>query len=140
MDRRKQIFEKLRANGARVTVPKKVILDIFMANQDRMLSVCDVYDMIPKDINIDNATVYRNIQKYLNLGVLETMVDDNGLSRYTISSEDHHHYLICTECGRIIKFPCIETFWEQYAKENCFEEMHHKIEVYGKCVDCRRMQ
>ena len=132
-----KIYAMLRAKGFRITVQKKIILDIFLANQDRMLSVNDVYNILPENISIDNATIYRNIQKFLGFGILETMNDDHGINRYTICEKEHHHYLICTECGRIIKFPCTNNYWEKYAVKNHFKETHHKLEVYGKCDKCR---
>lgn len=132
----KNIYEMMRARGCRVTAQKKIVLDIFLANQDRMLSINDVCNRLPGNVSIDNTTVYRNIQKFLNFGILESMIDDHGISRYTICEREHHHYLICTECGRITKFPCENNYWEIYAAEKHFKETHHKLEVYGKCADC----
>lgn len=138
MEDKKRIYDMLRAKGFRVTAQKKVILDVFLANKDRMLSVYDVCSMLPDDKSIDNSTVYRNIQKFLDFGILESMNDDRGVNRYTICEKEHHHYLICTECGRIIKFPCLNNYWEDYASDHNFKEAYHKLEVYGKCSDCSK--
>ena len=94
----------------RITSPKKMILDVLLNNQDRMLSVADVAALLPEDAAIDTTTVYRNIQKFLDFGILESLNDEQGVNRYTILEQDHHHYLICTECGKIIKIPCKEHF------------------------------
>lgn len=131
-----RIYTMLRAKGFRITSQKKIILDIFLANKDRMLSVNDVYCMLPKETSLDNATVYRNIQKFLDLGILESINDERGVNRYTVCEREHHHYLICTGCGRIIKFPCENNYWEEYALKNHFVQTHHKLEVYGKCAEC----
>jgi Fe2+ or Zn2+ uptake regulation protein len=103
-----------------------------------MLSVNDLYAALPEDSAIDPATVYRNVQKFLSFGILESMIDDRGISRYTIRDKGQHHYLICTECGRIIKFPCADHYWCGFAEENDFLETNHRLEVYGKCADCRK--
>ena len=132
-----RIFAVLRDKGLRMTLPKKQILDVFLENQNRMLSVADVISLLPEDSSIDHATVYRNIQKFLDSGILESMNDERGVNRYTIFDREHHHYLICTECGKIIKIPCEGHFWRSYVKENQFQESHHKLEVYGKCACCR---
>jgi Fe2+ or Zn2+ uptake regulation protein len=136
MDLKSELYDRLRKQGCRMTAPKKMVLDIFLSNQDRMVSVSDVHGLLPEGSGIDNATVYRNIQKFLDLGILESMIDDRGTKRYTICEKEHHHYLICTECGRIIKFPCSNHYWKRYAVENHFQESHHKLEVYGKCAQC----
>jgi Fur family ferric uptake transcriptional regulator len=137
MDDIEEIFDTLRKKGLRVTAQKKMILDIFLANQDRMLSVGDVFSMLPDGSGIDNTTVYRNIQKFLSLGLLESMIDDRGISRYTVCQKEQHHYFICTECGRITKFPCADHYWADYAAQSDFQETRHKLEVYGKCAACR---
>lgn len=136
MDAHAEIYAKLRAKGLRITSQKKKILDVFLANPDRMLSVHDVHTLLPEDTSIDNATVYRNIQKFLDFGILELMNDEQGVNRYTVYERDHHHYLICTECGKIIKIPCEGQYWHTHAQENNFHETHHRLEVYGKCAEC----
>jgi Fe2+ or Zn2+ uptake regulation protein len=136
MDDHLRIYAMLREKGMRVTSPKKRILDIFLENRNRMLSVGDVSAMLPKDSAIDNATVYRNIQKFVAFGILESMNDEQGVNRYTICEREHHHYLICTECGKIIKIPCEGHFWKTHAQKNHFQETHHKLEIYGKCAEC----
>ena len=136
MDPKTKIYTMLREKGYRVTQQKKVMLDIFFDHPDKMLSVCDICGLIPEGEHIDNATLYRNVQQYAGLGILESMVDNQGITRYKICDSTHHHHFICTDCGRIIPFPCDDHFWESYAEENEFHESYHKIEVYGKCADC----
>ena len=136
MDDQDRIYQMMRVKGLRLTSPKKLILDIFLKNKDRMLSVNDVYALLPENASVDNATVYRNIQKFLNFGILESMNDEQGVNRYTVYDGEHHHYLICTECGRIIRIPCENHFWKARVKETRFQETHHKLEVYGRCAEC----
>lgn len=136
MNEQPNLYAILRAKGLRMTLPKKSILDVFLNHRDRMLSVGDVLSLLPGDSTIDHATVYRNIQKFLDAGILESMNDEHGVNRYTASEREHHHYLICTECGKIIKIPCDGYFWKAQARKNRFIESHHKLEVYGKCEGC----
>ena len=138
MDMKASVYDMLRKKGYRVTRQKKAILDILFNNAERMLSVSEIEALILKECDIDNATVYRNVQGFLKLGILESMIDSNGVSRYTICDSAHHHHLICTECGKIIKFHCNNQFWEDFAKEKSFKESYHKLEVYGKCLDCQK--
>ena len=136
MDQKAEIYTLLREKGHRITRQKKIILDVFFDYPKKMLSVGDVCTLIPEGEHMDNATLYRNLQQYARLGILESMVDNEGLTRYMICDSSPHHHLICTGCGRIIPFPCNDQFWKPYAEENDFHETHHKIEIYGKCVDC----
>ncbi len=132
------IYEELRRCGKRVTAQKRAILDILLDHTDRMLSVVDIKSKIPHDMTIDDATIYRNVQSYEEMGILESMIDSKGLSRYIICDSEPHHHMICTECGKIINFPCTDACWQSFIQAQNFEESYHKIEVYGRCQDCQR--
>ena len=138
MNENENVYNMLRQRGCRLTSQTKAILDIFLGNKDRMLSVADVAGQLPEERRIDNATVYRNIRKFLDLGIVESMNDEHGINRFALSEREHHHYLICTQCGSIVRFPCSNHYWNKYAKQNGFAETHHKLEVYGRCEKCAK--
>ncbi len=103
-----------------------------------MLSVMDLKGFLPDIMEMDRATIYRNVQNFENLGLLESMIDTRGIARYMICDGAHHHHLVCMSCGRIINFPCNNPFWEKLAQQHHFEEAYHRIEVYGLCSDCQQ--
>ena len=138
MESKQEIYNIIRAKGQRLTTQKRITLEILLKNADRMLSVQDIKSYVNSEDNIDNATIYRNIQNFMRLGILESMLDGSGVFRYTLNKgHKHHHHLICIECGGIICIPCKNKFWESFANENKFEELYHKIEIYGKCLKCK---
>ena len=54
----------------------------------------------------------------------------------------HHDHLICAECGKIQEFNNseIEALQRQIAVNNNFSLLHHKMELYGICGDCRKQR
>ena len=140
MDVTKDIYDLLKSKGKRVTKQKQTLLSILFANMDRMLSVNEISRLIPDEENMDNATIYRNINSLTGLGILENIVDEKGIARYVIDAVgEHHHHMICISCGKIFPIPCKDIYWAQYAKENNFQETYHKLEVYGKCEKCNKL-
>ena len=136
MDEKAKLISVLRQKGMRVTQQKKAILDVLLNHHDRMLSVFDIGEAL--GAVMDNATIYRNVRKFADLGILETMVDSKGVQRYIICCDGtHHHHFICTSCGRIINFPCDNPFWRGLAQQHRFSEKYHRIEVYGVCASCQ---
>ncbi len=135
MDAKENILCSLRQKGLRVTQQKSVIIDVLVTHSDRMLSANDIADALGS--LLDNATVYRNMRKFLELGIVESMVDNKGVQRYKICDGTHHHHLVCTSCGRIINFPCDTPFWRCVAEQHAFKESFHRIEVFGICANCR---
>ena len=141
MDIKDNIYDILREKGDRLTRQKKDIISVLLANMDRMLSVGDMVGCLVDGKNVDEATVYRNVLRLAELGILETMVDDKGINRYIIEhGSRHHHHMICISCGKVLKIPCKNNYWNAYAKENNFEEMYHKLEVYGICEQCKNIK
>lgn len=135
-DEKARLISMLRQKGMRVTKQKHAILGVLFDHTDRMLSVFDIGEIIGDQM--DNATIYRNVRKFTELGILESMVDSKGVQRYVICCDGkHHHHFICTVCGRIINFPCNNPFWRGLAQQHRFSEEYHRIEVFGACADCQ---
>lgn len=138
MNTKNELFGILRANGYRITAQKKQLLEVLFTYNDNMLSIADIERYLPNDVKMDTTTIYRNIQQFLKLDIVETMIDDNGINRYILYHGKHHHHFICNECGKIIQFPCSHKFWTDIARENDFKVSSHKIEIYGTCSTCQK--
>lgn len=54
----------------------------------------------------------------------------------------HHDHLICAECGKIMEFHNreIEALQRQIAQEYSFTLLHHNMELYGVCAECRQQR
>ena len=52
----------------------------------------------------------------------------------------HHDHFICAKCGKILEFhnPQLEALQRQIALQYHFTVLHHKMELYGICAECRR--
>jgi Fe2+ or Zn2+ uptake regulation protein len=140
MIKKNEILSLIKSKGDRLTKQKKNILNVLFDNQDRVLSVGDIIKKLPDKESMDDATVYRNIQRLMELEVLESFVDDTGINRYVISChKGHHHHMICISCGKIFEIPCQNSYWDKCALDNGFKEIYHKLEVYGMCNDCKML-
>ena len=57
--------------------------------------------------------------------------------RYELA-EDHHHHMICEDCGDISEFEqCPVDARLLPSKDSGFEVRSHSLEVYGRCAECR---
>lgn len=66
---------------------------------------------------------------------------NNGHVRYEhMHIGEHHDHLICTGCGAIVEFENdqIEALQRQIADAYGFEPLHHRMELYGICSNCRK--
>jgi Fe2+ or Zn2+ uptake regulation protein len=136
MEKIARMTAHIKSRGQRMTAQKRALLAVFAQHADRMLSIADIKGLLPADGAMDDATIYRNVENFTAIGLLETMADSRGCSRYTAFDGVHRHHFICLDCARIIGFPCDNPFWRPLAEQHQFTEAYHRIEVYGLCAHC----
>jgi len=93
------------------------------------------------DPRVSLATVYRTMKLLADSGLATARQFGDGQTRYEASEgRGHHDHLICTRCGAIVEFANdrIESLQALVARKHGFEVEQHKLELYGRCPDCRR--
>lgn len=133
---------KKKFKDYKLTPQRKLILEIFLENQDEHLSAEEVYRLIQeKGEDIGLATIYRTLDLLDELGVLHKLNFGDGKSRYEINKSEkshHHHHLICVKCHEImeVKDDLLQKLEETIEKEHDFEILDHRVKFYGYCPLC----
>jgi Fur family ferric uptake transcriptional regulator len=85
------------------------------------------------------ATVYRSLQLMADSGEVDVIRNDAGEAFYRRCSPQHHHHLICKQCGVAVEVSgtAVEEWADRVAAENGFSEVSHSLELFGVCKDCR---
>ena len=85
------------------------------------------------------TTVYRTLQSLSDAGEVDQLRSDGGEVVYRrCASADHHHHLVCRDCGRTVEVagPEVEQWAERIARRHGFRDVSHTVEVFGRCRDC----
>ena len=131
------IIYKIKEANQRITAQKKVLLGILLDNEYRMMNVQEIKSLIPENTHMDDVTIYRNLNAFINIGIVEQSMSPNGTSLFKLTCEQgHHHHFICLSCGKVLAFPCDNDFIHTIAKSHKFQESYHNLEVFGKCEEC----
>lgn len=89
-------------------------------------------------LKVNKTTVYRQIEKLVNNGVILEVEFGDGKKRYELRSLDHHHHLICNKCGKLEDIELDEQIvLNEVAKKSDFKVESHSLEFFGLCVDCK---
>lgn len=133
----------LKASGRKLTRQRKVILLLFDYGQQH-LTAQEVYESVARlepDINL--VTVYRTLELLADVGILSKINFNDGADRYERKPGDaeHHHHLICTECGQVVEFLgcAFSSLARQLEKTTGFAVDGHSLKLTGKCAPCRKM-
>ncbi len=90
--------------------------------------------------SFDLVTLYRCLDAFEEIGVLQVVRDEQGKALYELidAEHGHHHHVICRNCGKIDCLDaCAIAPFEAAARQLGYEELTHRLELYGVCEDCR---
>ncbi|MPQ97157.1 transcriptional repressor [Modestobacter sp. I12A-02628] len=84
------------------------------------------------------STVYRAVQALVDDGELDSIRTDSGEAVYRRCSTQHHHHLVCRNCGRTVEVegPAVERWADRVAAEHGFTDVSHTLEIFGTCTTC----
>jgi Fur family transcriptional regulator, ferric uptake regulator len=122
---------KMRGRGYKATPQRLAVLAAISAGRHQGLD--EIRARCPE---VGMVTVYRTLDLFSGLGLVRRLDLGCG-TRYELA-EDHHHHLICEECGNVTEFECCPLDLQRLPRlGGDFEVRAHSVEVYGTCSDCR---
>lgn len=120
------------------TSQRRLLLDL-LSDADGHLDAKELYRLASiRDESISPATVYRNLNLFKELGI----VDERRLGRircyYEIKRSAEHQHLCCQGCGKVIEFKShlIRKMVESIEKEYGFKITKADLYMEGFCPQC----
>jgi len=133
------IIEQLRADGHRVTTARRAIVRGLLRSK-APVSALQVHALLRKrQLETNNVTVYRELAFLEAEGFLHGVTLKDGVKRYCLASNGHHHHLICTGCNAVqdVKMEHdLDSFEKKIARQKSFTVQSHSLEFYGLCARC----
>jgi len=122
---------KIRGCGYKATPQRLAVLAAIAAGWHQGLE--EIRSRCPE---VGMVTVYRTLDLFSELGIVRRLDLGHG-PRYELA-EDHHHHLICEDCGSVTEFEwCPVDLRDLPLSGGEFEVRAHSLEVYGTCSACR---
>ncbi len=128
----------LRQHQLRVTNGRKALISA-LSRATHPLTLQELHRQI-KNSSCDFATVFRFVTLLEKQKLVEIHHWDDGLVRYEIHDEHHHHYLICRDCQTVKAIDeCTVSRLEDHLRKTCgFRDLSHKLEFSGTCPACQK--
>lgn len=134
--------EILKQKKLRNTKQRNQILETFLSTNGH-ISVDELYNILKKtNPKIGYATVYRTLKLLKELKIAEGIKVDNQKILYEHKyHQQHHDHLICVKCNKFIEIISdeIEKLQEKITSKYNFENLDHKLIIYGICKDCKKL-
>jgi Fur family transcriptional regulator, ferric uptake regulator len=128
--------ELLRERSLRRTGRRLRILDALCASP-RPLAARELRAELGEG-TVDLATVYRTLERFVSVSLVNRVRLDDGIARYEIAGKSHRHHMVCNQCGAIEALSdCrIAPLEESLMREHGFLVASHSLEFFGTCQGC----
>ena len=131
---------KKEIKGRPVTAQRQLLLSL-LKNAGGHISAKELYRQASrKNDSISLATVYRTLQLFKELGLVEERRLGQLYCRYEVKSSIEHQHLVCRACGKVIEFesPLIRKLVEALKQEHGFDLTKVDLYMEGYCQDCAK--
>lgn len=138
------IKQKLSNSNFKLTTQRETVLKVLLENNHEHLSADEIYLLVKeKAPDIGLATVYRTLELFNDLNVVEKLYFGDSVTRFELRSEEelhNHHHLICVKCGKVqeINEDWLGLIEEKVEKEFDFEILDHRLIFQGICDECKK--
>lgn len=129
---------RLQESGYRLTIPRQTIIAA-LRDAGRYCTAQQLYERL-RGRSVGLASVYRTLELLADLGLALKRAEDGGEASYLYCSPEHHHHVICTQCGTVreidANFCPTPTVIAAVEAATAFRIAHHTLDFHGLCADC----
>jgi len=122
-----------------MTEPRRVVAGLLDGRTGHFNAADLVTDARERRPGIGRATIFRALELFLALGIVERIDLPNGEHAYVVCEPAHHHHVVCTGCGQSTEIDDrgIRALTKKVARRTGYEIGRHRIELFGRCPACR---
>ena len=131
----------LESAGYRSGGARREVIEL-LGRQDCCVSALEIFDRLRADGRaVGIATVYRVLDLLGERGLVQRIDLGEGIARYepAHASGEHHHHLVCDECGKVEAFADeeLEQTLRKVEERTGYSVDAHDVVLRGACAHCR---
>lgn len=132
----------LSQSGYRISKPRQVIMEI-LTQAKVPLTPLAIYNQARNNgRKIGLVSVYRALELLTSLGLVCLVYANDGSQGYMVTSEGHHHHIICRVCEQAIEFSGVNDLEElilRVQQETGYTVSDHFLQLFGVCPNCQKL-
>lgn len=139
----RRIASLLSVRGLQYTTGRRALIAA-LAALGRPATIGELVDSSP---GLATSTAYRNLTVLGEAGAVTRVNGGDEFGRFELSEQvsgNHHHHVVCLGCGLVLdaRVPDrLESAMEEAARAlaqvNDFAIVEHRLELVGRCGDCK---
>ena len=134
-----EMLDALDRAGVRLTGPRRKLTALIERREGHFTAADLLKDAGRRRMGIGRATVFRLLELLSEQGLVERIDLPDGTHAYIPCEPTHHHHLVCLNCGATtdVDDRGIEAVTREAARRSGFKIEQHRLELFGRCPDCR---
>ena len=138
---RERALWELEAAGLRKGQARLAVIDL-LSKQPCALTAPEIESSLrKKGHRVGLASIYRTLELLAEMKLVGRLDVGQGIARYEplVPGGDHHHHLVCDQCGRVIPFDDdeLEETIDRLTRKVRFQVAEHDVVLHGACGTCR---
>lgn len=132
----------LDRSSRRVTAQRALLLEL-LRQSSKHVDADELYRQArKKNPRLSLSTVYRNLQLFKKLGLVEEHHFDEEHHHYEVKSGTEHQHLLCINCGKVVEFACpvSQKLRKDVGKQYDFDITGVEVRMTGLCSSCRHKE
>jgi Fur family ferric uptake transcriptional regulator len=135
------VEERLRGVGQRYTANRRALVETLLVAGGPV----SIGDLLLRKGSGPQSSAYRNLAVLEQADVVRRVITEDDFARFELDEglTEHHHHLVCSNCGRIedVAIPAnversIGRTFDRLAKGAGFASVDHRLDLIGRCRSC----
>jgi Fur family transcriptional regulator, ferric uptake regulator len=136
------VEHRLRGIDQRYTTGRRAIIEL-LVSAGHPVSIGDIADRLP---DLPRSSAYRHLVDLQAAGIVRRVTANDEFTRFELAEDltEHHHHLLCVNCGKVIDVTLPAVFEQdvataiaQLANAQGFQPHGHRLDVLGLCAACQ---
>jgi Fur family ferric uptake transcriptional regulator len=131
-------LQALERAGYRLTRPRRAVAALVAEREGHFTAAELVADARRGPHEIGRATVFRALDVFADLGLVERVDLPGGDHAYVACDPVHHHHAICIGCGRSLDVGDmgLAEVRRDVGRRHGVRITYHRLELFGVCGSC----
>jgi Fe2+ or Zn2+ uptake regulation protein len=128
--------------GHSMTAQRRLLLEL-LRDADEHIDAKELYRRAStRDQSISPATVYRSLNLFKELGLVDEIRLGKIRCFYEIKQSPKHQHLVCQGCGKVIEFqnPYFQKLIKAVQREHGFKINKAELYLEGYCPECEEKE
>jgi Fur family ferric uptake transcriptional regulator len=133
------LLDVLRAQGHRITAPRRAVCTVIAASHDDHLDAAEIFERVQETGEAtDQSTVYRTLETLEAAGILTHGHLGHRAAVYHLAAEPPHQHLVCDSCGITVTLePAdLEAWTGAIEASTGFVVEPNHFALTGRCAEC----